>query len=87
MAYTPQLDYQQSCTLRRLAWALGKPMSKAITDIINYLPDLVDCEMVCQACKDSSKCHICQFNPDRCQVAEIDRTCQDQSKCSWCQKA
>ncbi len=30
MAYTPELSMKSSCTLRRLAWALDMPMTKAM---------------------------------------------------------
>ena len=30
MAYTPELSLKSPCTLRRIAWALGIPMTQAI---------------------------------------------------------
>jgi uncharacterized protein YidB (DUF937 family) len=42
MAYTPELSYESSCTLRRLAWAMGMPMTKAIEEVFSYLPKIVD---------------------------------------------
>jgi hypothetical protein len=49
MTYTPEMTMKSSRTLRRIAWALDMPMTKAI-------------EKVCQACRDRSKCSDCQFN-------------------------
>ena len=42
MAYTPKLSYQSSCTLRRIAWALNIPMTKAIerTAIKSHYPNI-----------------------------------------------
>ena len=34
MAYTPELSYKHSCTLRRISWALGIPMTRAISDAV-----------------------------------------------------
>jgi len=42
MAYTPELSLRHSCTLRRLAWALDMPMTKAIERIFEYLPEILD---------------------------------------------
>jgi len=37
MAYTPELTAQHSATLRRIAWALQMPMTKAIGEVFDYL--------------------------------------------------
>jgi len=34
MAYTPELSYRGSATLRRLAWFRGKPMSKTLEALL-----------------------------------------------------
>ena len=62
MAYTPELSYQSSCLLRRIAWALNLPMTKAIEKIFEHLPQILDREKVCQGCRDKSKCDECAFN-------------------------
>ena len=62
MAYTPELSMKSSCTLRRLAWALDVPMTKAMEKIFEHLVKTLDSEKVCQACRDKSKCSDCQFN-------------------------
>lgn len=63
MAYTPELSMQSSRTLRRIAWALDMPMTKAIEKVFEHLPEILDREKVCQACRDKSKCSDCDFNP------------------------
>jgi len=62
MAYTPELSYQSSCTLRRISWALGVPMTKGIEYVFEHLPKVLDSQKVCRACKDPSKCSTCAFN-------------------------
>jgi hypothetical protein len=62
MAYTPELSFKSSCTLRRISWALGVPMTKGIEFVFDYLPKILDSEKVCQACRDKSKCSTCEFN-------------------------
>jgi recombinational DNA repair protein RecR len=62
MAYTPELSLKHSCTLRRLAWALDMPMTKAMEKVFEFLPEILDSEKVCQACRDISKCSGCEFN-------------------------
>ena len=62
MAYTPELSMKSSRTLRRLAWALDMPMTKAMKKIFEYLPEILDNKKICQACRDRSKCSDFQFN-------------------------
>jgi hypothetical protein len=62
MAYSPELTMKSSRTLRRIAWALDMPMTKAIEKVFEYLPEILDSEKVCQACRDRSKCSDCEFN-------------------------
>ena len=62
MAYTPQLSYRSSCTLKRIAWALEIPMTKAIERVFDHLPRILDREKVCQGCKDKTRCDDCAFN-------------------------
>ncbi|MBN2059919.1 MAG: hypothetical protein JW882_05820 [Deltaproteobacteria bacterium] len=61
MAYTPELSYEESCTLRRLAWAMRMPMTKAIGEVINHAAGVVDRVKVCEACRDKTKCRQCVF--------------------------
>ncbi len=61
MAYTPELSLKSSCTLRRIAWALGVPMTQAIERVFEHLPSILDRNKVCIACRDPTKCSQCAF--------------------------
>lgn len=62
MAYTPELSLKSSCTLRRIAWALGIPMTQAIERVFEHLPRILDQNKVCSACRDPTKCPHCAFS-------------------------
>ena len=62
MAYTPELSQKHSCTLRRIAWALDTPMTKAIEEVFDYLGRTLDNSKVCEACRDNTRCGDCVFN-------------------------
>ncbi|MBW1829579.1 MAG: hypothetical protein JRI74_09180 [Deltaproteobacteria bacterium] len=62
MAYTPELTQEHSGTLRRIAWALGIPMTKAIHEVVDYVSRIMDWKKVCDACRDNSFCGQCPFN-------------------------
>ncbi len=62
MAYTPELSSYQSATLRRIAWALQMPMTKAMNAVFEYVSEKIDNRMVCDACKDKTRCMTCAFN-------------------------
>lgn len=62
MAYTPELDYDHSCTLRRIAWALEVPMTTAMGMIFDHLGRMLDRSKVCSKCRDNTRCKECAFN-------------------------
>ena len=62
MSYTPEPSLKSSSTLRKIAWALDMPMTRAIERIFEYLPEVLDREKVCQKCRDKSKCRECPFS-------------------------
>ena len=62
MAYTPELSLKHSRTLRRIAWALQMPMTKAIEQVFDQIVTVIDRKMVCEACKDKSLCRQCVFS-------------------------
>lgn len=64
MAYTPELSDQSSCTLRRIAWALNVPMTRALEKIMNVIPMIIDREKVCDGCRDKTRCADCVFNQE-----------------------
>jgi hypothetical protein len=59
--YTPQFSQTATVTVRRLAWALGISMPKAVIKIIEKLPLLFSPSTVCLLCKDSTVCKLCAF--------------------------
>ena len=61
MAYTPELTQQDSATLRRIAWALETPMTKAMAEIFQWLTRKMDKKAVCEACRDNTICNTCPF--------------------------
>jgi recombinational DNA repair protein RecR len=65
MAYTPELSQRHSGTLRRIAWALEMPMTKAIEEVFDYLSKVMDEKKICQTCRDKSFCEDCQFNRNK----------------------
>ena len=64
MAYTPELSQIGSATLRRLAWYMGKPMTKSLEMLIEITAAKM-AEMrpgeVCTRCKDDGICEVCPF--------------------------
>lgn len=62
MAYTPELNFCHSATLRRIAWAMDVPMTKAIGEVFDYIGNTLDPKKVCSKCRDKTKCRKCAFN-------------------------
>jgi len=62
MAYTPELSKRNSCTLRRIAWARGMPMTKTLNDLFELLGKIIDRKWVCKSCRDPTKCCTCIFD-------------------------
>ena len=48
MAYTPELSYRHSCTLRRIAWFLNLPMTKAMEVVFEEAIHLFDPNAICE---------------------------------------
>lgn len=65
MAYTPELSDENSASLRRIAWMLGKPMTFAMDWCFKEVTKSLDAKAICQACKDPSKCESCSFQRGR----------------------
>jgi DNA repair protein RadC len=61
MTYSPQLNRRSCATLRRIAWALDVPMTRAIDRVIEDAVQNLENGSVCLACKDSSVCDSCAF--------------------------
>jgi len=62
MAYTPELSHEHSCTLRRIAWSLGMPMTKAMSAVFDYVERIIESQKVCETCRDKTRCGECAFN-------------------------
>jgi len=60
--YTPQMSFESSEIIRRLAWSLGLHMTKAVERLVNALPAITDAAKICLACKDKSNCKGCIFS-------------------------
>jgi hypothetical protein len=64
MAYTFELSYRGSATLRRLAWFKGKPMTRTLEALLEAtgrtMAEIGSGE-VCGKCKDDSTCEECAF--------------------------
>jgi recombinational DNA repair protein RecR len=60
--YTPQFSDSASISIRRLAWALNSNMPAAVNRLIQLLPSLFEPGLICQRCKDQSKCRLCAFS-------------------------
>lgn len=61
MAYTPELSYENSCVLRRIAWSIGKPMGFALNWVMNEVVKHIDAKEICNACKKPLNCGTCPF--------------------------
>jgi hypothetical protein len=61
MAYTPELSEKHCRILRRIAWALGIPMTKTMERIFEHISPVLDRNKICQACRDESFCIECPF--------------------------
>lgn len=62
MAYTPELSYENSCTLRRIAWTFNMPMTKAMGRVFDIVVIGLEHDKICNSCRDKSRCETCRFN-------------------------
>jgi len=62
LSYTPELNRDYSGALRRIAWALGLPMTTALEKVIFQVGRVVDHNLICKECRDNSFCDRCLFN-------------------------
>ena len=56
--YTPQISRRAAFVLRRIAWGLGTPMTKALNHAILAIVPKLNHKVVCAACKDQ-RCSVC----------------------------
>ena len=70
--YSPQFSELAAVSVRRFAWALGKPMPATVDIMVKLLPLIVSSSKVCLLCKDKTKCQGCTFHsPTTPQELEI----------------
>ena len=70
--YSPQFSEVAAISVRRLAWAINKPMPAAVDIMVKLMPLVVDPKKVCSACTDKTKCQCCCFmNPPKPEEMEI----------------
>jgi hypothetical protein len=62
--YTPQFSDTATITVRRLAWALGLSMPKAVDRMVSLLPATFNVKKVCAKCQDKTKCALCAFGQE-----------------------
>ena len=48
MAYTPELSRTHSGALRRIAWAMEIPMTKAMVEIFEIVGDALENDTICK---------------------------------------
>jgi hypothetical protein len=59
--YTPQFSAASSAAVRRLAWAMGRPMTETVEIMVRLFTATVDPSKVCLACQDRTICKSCPF--------------------------
>ncbi len=64
--YAPQISYDSAFTLRRIAWALGEPMTTTLDGLISNLANQISLEKTCHACRDNryDKCPIKNYSSE-----------------------
>ena len=62
MVYTPRFSAQISAIIKRLAWKMDKPMTKAVEQLVMALPAIIDPSKICLACQDKTTCKTCIFS-------------------------
>ena len=60
--YSPQFSELAAVSVRRLAWAINKPMPAAVDIIVKLMPSIVNPSKVCSLCKDKQACQACVFS-------------------------
>ena len=59
--YAPDFSELAAVSVRRLAWAMGTTMGKAVDVMAQSLSGFINLEKVCARCGDKSKCSSCGF--------------------------
>lgn len=75
MAYTPQFTDLEAAVMRRIAWGMGIPMTKALSVIIEITIQCCDGRLICRSCRDKSFCDECPFKGKERLRTTDDDTC------------
>ena len=59
--YSPQINQQSVFILRRIAWAIGQPMTVSLDQIIAAVISKINIATICSRCKDNNQCKGCPF--------------------------
>ncbi len=59
MSYCPKLSSRSLHRLRRIAWAVDRPMTKTLDRIIELVCSRINAQSVCNACLDANDCKLC----------------------------
>jgi recombinational DNA repair protein RecR len=60
--YSPPFSQLAAVSVRRLAWAMGTPMSGAVDHMVKLMPSIMEPIKICSRCKDNTKCQACIFS-------------------------
>jgi hypothetical protein len=69
--YSPRFSALSAVSVRRLAWALGLSMPKAVDHVVGLLPVMFPSGVVCLSCKDNTKCRSCAFSQQPAAVPAV----------------
>ena len=60
--YSPQFSQLAAVSVRRLAWAVKKPMPAAVDIMVKLMPSILSPSKICLSCKDKAACQVCIFS-------------------------
>jgi hypothetical protein len=82
MAYTPEFSRKEAAVVRRIAWAMGLPMTRTLSAIIELAIRYSNQGLLCGSCKDRSFCCECPFLKEERNLMQ----CTKDETCPYCGK-
>jgi hypothetical protein len=82
MAYTPEFSQKEAAVVRRIAWAMGLPMTKTLSAIVGLAVKCSDHGFLCKSCKDKDFCDECPFKKEQRKLMQ----CTTNDTCPYCGK-